>query len=124
MDIQSRTERSDRLNIWLKKSARISAWALLAGVVTLILSGWGITQTGIIYNITFGLVDRRVANSIHDATVLPLVFFFLVHVLVNIRLGIIKRFRSRTWIIDSILFVIGGAVLAAAVYMQYFRLGG
>lgn len=121
---QSGPVKVDRVSVWLKKSARISAWALLAGVFILIVSGWGITQTGVIYTITFGLIDRRLANSIHDATVLPLVFFFLVHVLVNIRLGSVKRFRSRTWIIDGILFITGGAVLAAAVYMQYFRLGG
>jgi thiosulfate reductase cytochrome b subunit len=121
--MQSRPENS-KLNSWLRKSTRISAWALLAGVLVLVLSGWGITQTGVIYSITFGFVDRGLANSIHDATVLPLVFFFLVHVLVNIRVSLERRLRSRTWVMDSILIIIGGAVLAAVVYMQYFRLGG
>lgn len=118
------TRATTQLNIWLKRSTRISAWALLAGVLILVVSGWGITQTTVIYNITFGLVDRRMANSIHDATVAPLVFFFLVHVLVNIRMGLAKRFSSQTSIIDVITVIIGVAVMIAAVYMQYFRLGG
>ena len=121
---QSGPVKVDRVSVWLKKSARISAWALLAGVLVLVLSGWGITQTGVIYTITFGLIDRRLANSIHDATVLPLAFFFLVHALVNIRLGSVKRFRSRTWIIDGILFITGGAVPAPAPSSPYFSLRG
>lgn len=41
-----------------------SAWALLVIVIVLVVSGWGITQTGIIYRLTGGLVDRRLADAI------------------------------------------------------------
>lgn len=103
---------------WLKIFTRISAWLLLAGVVVLIVTGWGITHTEIIYKATFGLVDRRLADSIHRATNLPLAFLFLSHVLLNIRLAICRTNRHRVWIIDSVLIIIGLILLALVIYME------
>ncbi len=120
----SNPPRNIQVNPWLKRVARISAWALFAGVIVLVLSGWGITQTGVIYKITFGLVDRRLADSIHKAANGPLAFFFLLHVFINIRLSIRNKSPSATRLIDWVLIVIGGCILGIIVYMQYFRLGG
>jgi thiosulfate reductase cytochrome b subunit len=122
MSIINNTSKSK--NLWLKITARISAWALLVCVAILVLSGWGITQTGIIYKITFGLVDRHSANTIHTATILPLVFFFLLHVMINIRLGMTNKNRLTGWLINGVLLAIGGFILYSAIYMEYFRLGG
>ena len=109
---------------WLKKLTRISSWGLFASVLVLVLSGWGITQTGVIYNITFGLVDRRLANEIHRASVLPMAFFFLSHVFINISLSpVFKRPVTRK-IVNVALIAIGVMVLGLVIYMEYFRLGG
>ena len=108
----------------LRKLARASAWALLAAVIVLMLSGWGITQTGIIFDISFGLIDRRTANSIHQAANIPLVFFFLTHVLINIRIAISRKSSSLEWLINGVLILIGALVMALTVYLEYFRLGG
>jgi hypothetical protein len=111
-------------NIWLRRFSRISAWALLAAVVVLVISGWGITQTGVIYRITFGLIDRGVANTIHREINGPLAIFFLGHVLINIRLMFSRGTPRLAWLINVILIVIGAGVLAGVIYMEYFRLGG
>ncbi len=103
--------------------ARGSAWALLASVVVLVATGWGITQTGIIYNVTFGLIDRRLADAVHRATNLPLAIFFLVHVLVNIKLSLSRR-RPAGWLTDSLLAAAGLVLLGLVIYMEYFRPGG
>jgi hypothetical protein len=110
--------------IWLRRLARFSAWALLVGVVVLVVSGWGITQTGVIYNLTFGLIDRRLANAIHRLTNLPLAFFFLVHVLINVKISLTRNYPSRAWLINGSLIVLGLAALAATVYLDHFRKGG
>jgi intracellular septation protein A len=109
---------------WLKRVARISAWALLASVVVLVLSGWGITQTGIIYRITLGLIDRRLADAIHREVNLPLAIFFLAHVLINIKIGISQHHPSRAWLTNILLGITGAALLMLVIYMEYFRLGG
>jgi cytochrome b subunit of formate dehydrogenase len=107
---------------WLKRTARGSAWALLACVVVLLVSGWGITQTGVIHSLSFGLIDRRTADSIHRASNVPLALFFLAHVLINIRFGISARRLG--WLVDAVLIVVGIAALTIVVYLEYFRLGG
>jgi thiosulfate reductase cytochrome b subunit len=108
----------------LKRLARWSAWALLAGLIVLVVSGWGITQTGVIYTVTFGLVDRRLADAIHRAANLPVAFFFLSHVLINIKVAISQKYPSGGITVDIVLVLAGIILMAIVVYMEYFRLGG
>jgi thiosulfate reductase cytochrome b subunit len=115
---------ANKANIRLRKLARASAWALLVGVFVLMVSGWGITQTGIIHTLTGGLVDRRLADAIHRAANVPVAFFFLSHVLINIKLMLSRRNSSRAWLTDLILIVIGAGLIIITIYMEYFRLGG
>src|SRR5512133_1497856 len=110
MTITNPTRQADD-GFWLKRLARSSAYVLLAGIAVLVISGWGITQTGIIYRISFGLIDRRLANSIHRAINAPVAFLLIAHVLLNMRMGLTKRHPDRTRLIDGVLIVIGGFVL-------------
>ncbi len=103
---------------WLKLISRISAWLLLLTVVVLVVSGWGITNTGTIYKITFGLIDRRIADAIHRATNIPLAIFFLSHVLANIRLFISTRKPVLIWLTDILLILVGLGLLAIFVIME------
>ena len=112
------------MNLWLKTIARTNAWLLLICIVVLVFSGWGITQTATIYNITLGLVDRRPANAIHRATILPLAFFFLLHVLINIRLSVTSRRPYIIWMTNGVLLAMGVCILWLVVYMEYFLIGG
>jgi cytochrome b subunit of formate dehydrogenase len=113
-----------KTNVYLKRIAEASAWALLVTIVVAVVSGWGITQTGIIYRLTFGLIDRGLADAIHRAANVPLAIFFLSHVLINIKLKVPRRSPSRGLLTSSILGVIGAGLLAIMIYMEYFRLGG
>jgi cytochrome b subunit of formate dehydrogenase len=110
--------------VYLKRIAEASAWALLVTIVVAVVSGWGITQTGIIYRLTFGLINRGLADAIHRAANVPLALFFLSHVFINIKLKVPQRSPSMRWLTSSILGVIGAGLLAIMIYMEYFRLGG
>jgi cytochrome b subunit of formate dehydrogenase len=111
-------------DVLLKRIAEASAWALLATVIVAIVSGWGITQTGIIYRLTFGLIDRGLADAIHRAANVPLAIFFLLHVFINIKLKVSQRSPSKGLLTSTILGIIGAGLLAIMIYMEYFRLGG
>jgi cytochrome b subunit of formate dehydrogenase len=113
-----------KTDVYLKRIARASAWALLVTIVVAVVSGWGITQTGVIYRLTFGLIDRGLADAIHRAANVPLAIFFLSHVFINIKLKVPQRSPSKGWLTNSILGVIGAGLLAIMIYMEYFRLGG
>jgi thiosulfate reductase cytochrome b subunit len=110
----------------LKQLAQTSAWILLALVVILLVSGWGITQTGVIHSLSLGLIDRKLADYIHRASNIPLAFFFLSHVMINLKLSFSRKARSTlaVWLVYSLMLVIGVAVMAIVVYLEYFRLGG
>ena len=111
-------------DVYLRRIAEASAWALLVTIVVAIVSGWGITQTGIIYRLTFGLINRGLADAIHRAVNVPLAIFFLSHVFINIKLKISKKSPSKGWLTNSVLGVIGAGLLALMIYMEFFRLGG
>jgi hypothetical protein len=111
-------------DVLLKRIAAASAWALLVAVIVAVVSGWGITQTGIIYRLTFGLINRGLADAIHRAANVPLALFFLSHVFINIKLTISQRSPSKGLLTSTILGVTGAGLLAIMIYMEYFRLGG
>jgi len=117
-----RNENAERNGGLLKIASRINAWVLFAAALVLVISGWGITQTGLIYSLSFGLIDRRLANEIHRNAVLPAAFFLVVHMLINIHFSFSRK-RSRT-IFDVFSILVGAALLGIVVYLQYFRLGG
>ena len=104
----------------LRRLARLSAWLLLVAVFLLIITGWGITHTGIIYNLTFGIMDRRLADFIHRSTNVPLAVFFLSHVLINIKLALDRRKSPTSPWVNSILIIIGAGLLFGVLYMEYW----
>ncbi len=103
---------------YLRAVSRISAWLLLATVAVLVFSGWGITQTDVIYRITFGLMDRGTANAIHRATNIPLAVFFLSHVMANIRGMVNTKKKPVVWTTDILLTLAGTALLVIFILME------
>ena len=115
---------SEEKSTWVKKLAQVCAWGLLVGVLILVVSGWGITQTGVIYKASFGLIDRRMADSIHRSVNGPLAVLFLAHVLANVKLFFLRKQAGKAWLTDIILIGAGIILMAGVIYMQYFRRGG
>jgi hypothetical protein len=89
-------------------------------VAVQVISGWGITHTDLIYKASFGLIDRLTANNIHRGSIITLAFFFLVHILINIRLKITSRRPLIVWLTNGLLIAVGLGIMALVVYMEYF----
>jgi hypothetical protein len=104
----------------LKIISRISAWLLLAAAFVLVFSGWGITRTEIIYKITFGLVDRRIANYLHRWTNIPLAIFFLSHLFINIRFMLFRKIPKKIRAFDGILIISGLLIIFIVLYMEFW----
>jgi hypothetical protein len=104
----------------LKILSRISAWLLLAAAVILVFSGWGITRTEIIYKITFGLLDRKLANYIHRSANIPLAIFFLGHLFINIRMMVFRKIPRWMHIFDIILIAAGILLVVLVIYMEFW----
>jgi len=118
--MQSVVPDAGKANAYLKRVARVSAWLLMVGIIVLLISGWGITRTEVIYKVSFGLIDRGAADSIHRAIQVPVAVFFITHVLTNVRLRLPSRRLRKTWLFDGILVTIGACLLGGVVYMEYY----
>ncbi len=103
---------------YLKTISRVSAWLLLATIAVLVFSGWGITQTEVIYKISFGLIDRGTADIIHRATNIPLAVFFLSHVTANIRAMVKTKKTSIILTADILLSIVGLGLLVIFIIME------
>ncbi len=102
----------------LKLIARISAWLLLLAIAVSVFSGWGITRTGVIYTVSFGLIDRGTANAIHRGTQIPMVAIFLIHVLVNVKIMATSSSRVKNAVVNGILITVGLLALALTIIME------
>ncbi|MFH1382323.1 MAG: hypothetical protein ABIH70_05455 [Chloroflexota bacterium] len=100
----------------LKRVARTSAWLLLFSIFISVISGWGITQTGIIYQASFGLIDRGAANAIHRGLQIPMAAFFLVHILTNVKIGLAARYKPV--VVNAVLIIVGILLLIGVIYME------
>ena len=109
-----------KADLYLRRIARASAWLMLITIIVLLISGWGMTHTGIIYKASFHLIDRGAANSIHRTIQVPAAVFFTTHVLLNIRLNLPSRCARKAWLLSILLAVIGACVVGGVVYMEYF----
>jgi len=109
-----------KTDLYLRRIARASAWLLLITLIVLLISGWGITRTEIIYKASLHLIDRGAADSIHRAIQVPAVVFFTTHVLLNVRLNLPSRCLRKAWLFSILLGVIGVCVVGGVVYMEYF----
>jgi hypothetical protein len=103
----------------LVTASRLCAWLVLASAFIMMFSGWGITRTEIIYKLTFGLIDRRMANFIHRFSNIPLAVFFSGHLLINIRLIIFRKIPDKIRLIDGIFIFIGLFITFTVIYMEF-----
>lgn len=109
-----------KADLYLRRIARASAWLMLITIIVLLVSGWGITRTGIIYKASLGLIDRGAADSIHRAIQVPAAVFFTTHVLLNVRLNLPSRCLRKAWLLSILLVIIGACAVGGVVYMEYF----
>jgi cytochrome b subunit of formate dehydrogenase len=109
-----------KTDVYLKRIAQASAWLLLVSLIVLLISGWGITRTEIIYKASLHLIDRGTANSIHRTVQVPTAFFFVLHLLINVRLKLPSRWLQKAWLFNSMLVALGVALLSGVVYMEYY----
>jgi hypothetical protein len=56
-------------------------WFLFAAVLLYIVSGYGISNPGTVESLTFGLITKSVAFTIHNNIFIPFVLLMFLHIL-------------------------------------------
>lgn len=84
-----------------------SSIVLLALTLIYIVSGYGLIKTSIVRKITFGLINRHIAELIHTDLILRVLFsiFLIIHCLSGITLMLHRRIRYKTLRYSLLLLV-------------------
>jgi succinate dehydrogenase/fumarate reductase cytochrome b subunit len=104
---------------YLVKFGRFCAWSLIVFIFLYFISGWGVTRSGAVYNLTGGLLNRQTSFWLHDILTLPMAFAFLCHTLIAIRYALI-RWNVKNREVLNYVFLGVGVVLFALVCWVYF----
>lgn len=56
-------------------------WLLFATVLLYVLSGYGISEPRAVESLTFGLITKSVAFSIHNNLIIPFALLMFLHIL-------------------------------------------
>lgn len=67
------------------KVKRIVHWSLLVAIILYLVTGLGITEYNTVELLTFGLLNKNVSFTIHDALLVPFVILLALHVTITIR---------------------------------------
>ena len=67
------------------KVKRIVHWSLLVAIILYLVTGLGITEYNTVELLTFGLLNKNISFTIHDALLVPFVILLALHVTITIR---------------------------------------
>jgi thiosulfate reductase cytochrome b subunit len=68
-------------------------WLLTVVVIIYLLTGFGITQYRIVEPLTFGLLTKSLAHTIHMNLEIPFIILLVLHIWL---LPLLKRFKLKT----------------------------
>jgi thiosulfate reductase cytochrome b subunit len=66
------------------KVKRIVHWSLLAAIILYLVTGLGITEYNMVELLTFGLLNKNISFTIHDALLVPFVILLVLHVAITV----------------------------------------
>ena len=66
------------------KVKRIVHWSLLVAIILYLVTGLGITEYNTVELLTFGLLNKNVSFTIHDALLVPFVILLVLHVAITV----------------------------------------
>ena len=103
---------------YLVKFNRLIVWILLALIVVLIVSGYGLTKPTLINMLTFGLIDHQTAFDLHSLLDLPLFILLTIHVLIEVKLSLM-RWGFKNWrLLNSLILLLGSVCLLLVLYIE------
>ena len=66
------------------KVKRIVHWSLLVAIILYLVTGLGITEYNTVELLTFGLLNKNISFTIHDALLVPFVILLVLHVAITV----------------------------------------
>ena len=95
------------LNYYVMKINRIVVWVLLALMIIYIITGYGLTKPNLIYLLTGGIIDYRVAIFLHNTLDVPLFIFLFVHVVIEIKFSLMRWGFKNQKLLNLLMAMLG-----------------
>lgn len=107
---------------YLQRFNRLLVWPTLVLFILLAITGYGILNPGLIRELTGGLLTHPLSLYLHTNLVLPTLVLLMIHILIALRLTLIRWGIREGKLLDAFLILLGIFVLSLMVLLQYFMI--
>jgi thiosulfate reductase cytochrome b subunit len=105
-------------NYYLMKLNRAIVWVLLVLMILLLLTGYGLAKPNLIYALTGGLIDWRLASSLHSLLDIYLVFFLVLHVIIEIKFTLMRWGFKKQKLLNLLMIMLGSSWGIFLLYVE------
>jgi hypothetical protein len=120
LDIQGETVKKS-INFYLAKMNRFLIWPTLVLFIVYVLSGYGITNSRVISELTGGALTHSLSLSIHTTIAMPVLFLVSIHVLIGLRSGLRRLGIQDGRLLNIFLILLGVLSTTLIILMQFLR---
>ena len=120
LNIQGKTVKKS-INFYLAKLNRLLVWPTLVLFIVYVLSGYGITNSRLISELTGGVMTHSLSLSIHTTIAMPVLFLLSIHVLIGLRLGLRRLGIQDGRLLNIFLILLGVLSTTLLILMQFLR---
>lgn len=103
----------------LKRFNRLLVWPTLVLFIVLAISGYGITNPGLVAELTGGVFTRSLSLYLHTTLVLPSMTLLMIHILIAIKSALTRWGMKERNLLNAFLILLGAFTVALLVLMQY-----
>ena len=104
----------------LKKLNRLLVWPTLVLSVIFAISGYGITNPGLVTELTGGVLTRAVSLKLHLVLAFPVLMLLTIHVLIGAKSALTRWGVKEGTLLNVFLLLIGIFTMTLLALMQYF----
>lgn len=105
---------------YLKKLNRLLVWPTLVLSIIFIISGYGITNPGLVSELTGGVLTRAVSLELHLALAFPILTLLTIHVLIGAKSALTRWGVKEGMLLNVFLLLVGIFTVTLLALMQYF----
>jgi len=105
-----------------KKLNRLLVWPTLVLSVIFVVSGYGITNPGLVTELTGGVLTRAVSLKLHLVLAFPILMLLTIHVLIGAKSALTRWGVKEGILLNVFLLLAGIFTMDLLALMQYFIL--
>jgi thiosulfate reductase cytochrome b subunit len=105
---------------YLKKLNRLLVWPTLVLFVIFVISGYGITNPGLVSELTGGVLTRAVSLKLHLDLAFPILMLLTIHVLIGAKSALARWGVKEGMLLNVFLLLVGIFTMTLFALMQYF----